>query len=259
MELAWLSSSTPPNSVSSEIHTSLLSQIHSSFATSTALAKTQYSHRFWAADPSISPLRGALAVWGLTIDDLSVASLHGTSTSKNDTNETAVIQSQLSFLGRSRGNILPCVLQKSLLGHGKGAAGAFAVNGCLQMLETGIIPGNKNADNIDGELRSRDLLFFPSETYKCPVGKGEGGLKAFSVTSFGFGQKGAQVIGVHPRYLFAAMQRGDYERYRAAVGKRMALADRALQEGIYAARNFVELKSKGFYEEGKTEESLLCK
>ncbi|KAM7186221.1 hypothetical protein V8F20_011491 [Naviculisporaceae sp. PSN 640] len=263
MELAWLSSSTPPSSVSSEIHASLLSQIRSSFATSTALAKTQYSHKFWTTDPSISPLRGALAVWGLTIDDLSVASLHGTSTSKNDTNETSVIQSQLSFLGRSRGNILPCVLQKSLLGHGKGAAGAFAVNGCLQMLETGIIPGNTNADNIDGELQSRDLLFFPSQTYKCPVAKSEGGLKAFSVTSFGFGQKGAQVIGVHPRYLFAAMEQGQYETYRAAVGRRMVLADRALQEGIYGGgangRKFVELKSKGYYEEEKTEESLLCK
>lgn len=86
-------------------------------------AQNTYGNEFWKHDNSISPLRGALAVWGLTIDDLSVASLHGTSTKKNDTNETAVIQSQLSFLGRSAGNVLPCVLQKSLLGHGKGAAG----------------------------------------------------------------------------------------------------------------------------------------
>lgn len=86
-------------------------------------AQNTYGNEFWKHDDSISPLRGSLAVWGLTIDELSVASLHGTSTKKNDTNETGVVQSQLSFLGRTQGNVLPCVLQKSLLGHGKGAAG----------------------------------------------------------------------------------------------------------------------------------------
>ncbi|KAM7196700.1 3-oxoacyl-synthase [Rhypophila sp. PSN 637] len=261
MELAWLSSSQSSPGPSPEIHSSLLSQIQLSHQTAISLAKTQFSHNFFSHDQSISFLRGSLAIWGLTIDDLSVASLHGTSTSKNDTNETSVIQSQLVHLGRSKGNILPCVLQKSLLGHGKGAAGAFAINGALQMLETGIIPGNKNADNIDSALQDRDLLFFPSETYNCPVAKAQGGLKAFSVTSFGFGQKGAQVIGVHARYLWASLAKGEYESYKSKVGKRMVLADRALQEGIYGfgGRRFVELKSKGFYDEDKTVESLLCR
>ncbi|KAK8091785.1 hypothetical protein PG997_002146 [Apiospora hydei] len=163
--------------------------------------RNMYGNDFWRHEPAISPLRGALATWGLTIDDLDVASLHGTSTKKNDVNETGVLQSQLAHLGRTRGNVLPCVLQKSLLGHGKGAAGAFAVNGSLQMLATGLIPGNRNADNIDAELRDRDLLFFPSQTYRQPLG---GNIRAFSVTSFGFGQKGAQVIGVHPKYVLAA-------------------------------------------------------
>ena len=39
---------------------------------------------FWKQDPRIAPLRGALATWGLTIDDLGVASFHGTSTVAND-------------------------------------------------------------------------------------------------------------------------------------------------------------------------------
>jgi fatty acid synthase subunit alpha len=34
-------------------------------------------------DPRISPLRRALAVWGLTADDIGVLSIHGTSTGAN--------------------------------------------------------------------------------------------------------------------------------------------------------------------------------
>ena len=88
-------------------------------------AHKTYGSEFWKGDTSISPLRGALAVWGLTVDDINVASLHGTSTVKNDLNETAVIQQQLEHLDRTKGNILPCVSQKWLTGHAKGAAGKF--------------------------------------------------------------------------------------------------------------------------------------
>jgi fatty acid synthase subunit alpha, fungi type len=86
-------------------------------------AQNTYGNEFWKGDSRISPLRGALAVWGLTINDLGVASMHGTSTVKNDANESNVIQQQLTHLGRAKGNILPCVCQKSLTGHSKGAAG----------------------------------------------------------------------------------------------------------------------------------------
>jgi fatty acid synthase subunit alpha, fungi type len=35
------------------------------------------------ADPRVAPLRRALAVWGLTPDDIGVLSIHGTSTGAN--------------------------------------------------------------------------------------------------------------------------------------------------------------------------------
>ena len=35
------------------------------------------------SDPHIAPLRRALAVWGLTADDIGVLSIHGTSTNAN--------------------------------------------------------------------------------------------------------------------------------------------------------------------------------
>jgi fatty acid synthase subunit beta len=35
------------------------------------------------SDPRIAPLRRALAIWGLTADDVGVLSIHGTSTGAN--------------------------------------------------------------------------------------------------------------------------------------------------------------------------------
>ena len=121
------------------------------------------------------------------------------------------------------------------------------------MLNTGLVPGNRNADNIDPALADRDLLFFPSATYAAADG-----IKAFSVTSFGFGQKGAQVVGVHPRYLFAALERREYEAYRGKVAERRRKADRSLQEGVYGGK-LVQLKEKSIYEDKDLEDYILNK
>ncbi|KAF2031174.1 fatty acid synthase alpha subunit reductase, partial [Setomelanomma holmii] len=248
MELAWIDSQSPldPNLINEY-------RARTQQATDRAIKDAQFAlgNDFWRADSTISPLRGALAVWGLTVDDITIASLHGTSTKKNDVNESSVLQSQLAALGRTKGNILPCIVQKSLVGHGLAAAGGFALNGCIQSLASRTIPGNRNADNIDPELQSRDLLFFPSETYKVREE-----VKAFSVTSFGFGQKGAQVIGVHPRYLFANVGAEEYERYRARVERRLARADQGLQRGIYGG-NLVNVKEENVYGSKDMEKALL--
>lgn len=119
------------------------------------------------------------------------------------------------------------------------------------MLNTGIIPGNRNADNIDNELQERDLLFFPSQTYSTPSG-----IKAFSVTSFGFGQKGAQVIGVNAKYLFATITEKEYNDYKDKVTARQVQSTRVLQEAIYGGK-LVQLKDKSVYEDEKLEEALL--
>ena len=170
--------------------------------------KYLFGNRFADQDPTIAPIRAALAVWDLTIDDIDFASLHGTSTSANDKNESDVLNKQMKHLGRSRGNPLIGIAQKSLTGHSKGAAGAYMLNGALQALQTGLVPANRNADDIDEKLRKDDFMLFPNKTLK------KAGLKAFSLTSFGFGQKGTQVIGVHPRYIFDTIERETHDQYR---------------------------------------------
>ncbi|KAM0249848.1 hypothetical protein ACHAQJ_008886 [Trichoderma viride] len=190
-------------------------------------------NNFWKSDPSIAPLRGALATWGLTIDDLKVASFHGTSTGANDKNESSAICQQLRHLGRSKGNAVLGVFQKFLTGHPKGAAGAWMLNGGLQILNTGLVPGNRNADNIDPIMENYDLIVYPSRSIQTD------GVKAFSLTSFGFGQKGAQAVGVHPRYLFATLDQKTYADYCAKVEARQKKAYRFFHNGMISNTLFV--------------------
>ncbi|KAB5545958.1 hypothetical protein GE09DRAFT_1133130 [Coniochaeta sp. 2T2.1] len=192
-----------------------------------------FGNNFWKQDPSIAPLRGALATWGLTIDDLDVASFHGTSTQANDRNESAVICNQLSHLGRKKGNAVLGIFQKYLTGHPKGAAGAWMMNGCLQVLNTGLVPGNRNADNVDKEMEQFDYIVYPNRSIQTD------GIKAFSVTSFGFGQKGAQAIGIHPKYLYAVLDEATYDAYRTKVEARQKKAYRYFHNGLINNTLFV--------------------
>ncbi|GAM42217.1 fatty acid synthase alpha subunit [Talaromyces pinophilus] len=205
-------------------------------------AQTSLGNEFWRRDPRIAPLRGALATWGLTIDDLDVASFHGTSTVANDKNESDVICQQLTHLGRSKGNAVLGIFQKYLTGHPKGAAGAWMMNGCLQVLNSGLVPGNRNADNVDKVMEKFDLIVYPSRTIKTD------GIKAFSVTSFGFGQKGAQAIGVHPKYLYATLDKAQFQSYRSKVEARQKKAYRYFHNGMINNTLF-RAKSKAPYED----------
>ncbi|KAG9234082.1 fatty acid synthase-like protein [Amylocarpus encephaloides] len=188
---------------------------------------------FWKQDPTIAPLRGALATWGLTIDDLDVASFHGTSTVANDKNESSVICQQLKHLGRKKGNAVMGIFQKYLTGHPKGAAGAWMFNGCLQVLNSGLVPGNRNADNVDQVMEQFDYIVYPSKSIQTD------GVKAFSVTSFGFGQKGAQAIGIHPKYLFATLDEATYAAYSKKVEARQKRAYRYFHNGMITNTLFV--------------------
>jgi len=190
-------------------------------------------NNFWKQDSRIAPLRGALATWGLTIDDLGVASFHGTSTVANDKNESDVICQQMKHLGRKKGNALLGIFQKYLTGHPKGAAGAWMFNGCLQVLNSGLVPGNRNADNVDKVMEKFDYIVYPSRSIQTD------GVKAFSVTSFGFGQKGAQAIGIHPKYLFAALDQAQYQTYKQKVQARQKRAYRYFHNGMITNTMFV--------------------
>ena len=213
-------------------------------------AMNSFGNAFWKRDPQIAPLRGALATWGLTVDDLDIASFHGTSTVANDKNESDVINKQMTHLGRTKGNALLGIFQKYLTGHPKGAAGAWMFNGCLQALNSGLVPGNRNADNVDQVMEKFDYIVYPSRSLQTD------GIKAFSVTSFGFGQKGAQAIGIHPKYLFATLDQAQYQTYAQKVQARQKRAYRFFHNGLINNALFVA-KTEAPYSAGDESKVLL--
>ena len=63
----------------------------------------------------------------------------------------------------SPGNAVPIMAQKSLVGHSKGGAAAWQKAGLLQSVESGVVPGNHDADNVDALFQQRSLLMFSSK------------------------------------------------------------------------------------------------
>ncbi|KAL7749388.1 fatty acid synthase alpha subunit Lsd1 [Sorochytrium milnesiophthora] len=199
-------------------------------------ALSNWGNDFYLGDPRIAPLRGALAVWGLTIDDIGVASFHGTGTKANDVNESDVVNKQFAHLGRTPGNAVPSIFQKYLTGHPKGAAASWMLNGVLQVLETGIIPGNRNADNIDAKLRAFEFILYPSISITTD------GLKAGLLKSFGFGQVGGEVLVLHPDFVLATLSENEYESYRARRDARHAQSYRYFHDALTGTGDFVRVK-----------------
>ncbi|KAJ2741812.1 fatty acid synthase alpha subunit Lsd1 [Coemansia sp. BCRC 34301] len=196
-----------------------------------------WGNEFWKGKPGISPLRGSLAVWGLAADDIGVASFHGTSTVANDKNESDVLNTQLRHLGRTSGHVVPVVCQKWLTGHPKGPAASFMLNGVIQILRTGLIPGNRNADNIGKELEAFDYALYLSKSVQTS------GIKAGLLKSFGFGQVGGELLVVHPDYLLATLTQEQLTEYNSKLQVRDAKSSRYWQDTLVGNHPFVQVKS----------------
>ncbi|KEF62585.1 uncharacterized protein A1O9_00558 [Exophiala aquamarina CBS 119918] len=231
---------------------SMVQEIETAAATKARSAKRTWGNDIRLQDPKIAPIKAALATWGLVIDDIAVASMHGTSTKANDTNEADVISTQLAHLGRTRGNPILAVCQKSLTGHPKGAAGAWQLNGCMQMLQTGIVPGNRNLDNVERNLRQYEHIVYPMESFRPR------NLRATMLTSFGFGQKSGLAICVAPKYLFSAIGKEAFDDYRPRVTMRQRSGNVAFQKALMTNSLFKAKESSPWDgPEGRLKEVLL--
>ncbi|CAO1626995.1 unnamed protein product [Sympodiomycopsis kandeliae] len=166
-----------------------------------------------------SKLQATLAGWGLNADDIGAASIHGTSTKANDKNESHCYHTMLEKMGRTPFNPLPISAQKSVLGHSKGGAATWAFNGCLQMLHTSTVAGNRNADDISPELKQYSNLLYPSAS----IQRTPEDLNATLLTSFGFGQVGGVILTLHPSHLLARLPESSFDKYMVARRGRQAL------------------------------------
>ncbi|KAJ2160105.1 fatty acid synthase alpha subunit Lsd1 [Coemansia sp. RSA 552] len=210
-----------------------------------------WGNEFWKQDPRIPPLRGSLAVWGLTADDIGLASFHGTGTKANDQNESEVLNVQMEQLGRTPGNVVPVVCQKWLAGHVKGGAAGLMLNGAIQSMRTGIIPGNRNADNIDPELKACGYALYLSKTVQTA------GIKAALLKAFGFGQVSGELLIIHPEYVLAAMDGQERDEYQEKVSRRGAKSHRYSQGVLVENHPMVQVKHRPPYSPEQEQAVLL--
>ncbi|MCO4761193.1 MAG: DUF1729 domain-containing protein [Myxococcales bacterium] len=149
-----------------------------------------------------SPLAQALDRFGLDADDIKVIYKHDTSTAANDPNENLIHQTIARALGRSAGNPLHIVSQKTLTGHSKGGAAAFQLIGLCQSLTEGVVAGNRNLECVDPAMRKFSDLTFSDRAMRSSEP-----MRAGLVTSLGFGHVGAIALVLNSLTFEAMLRR----------------------------------------------------
>ncbi|SPT54031.1 3-oxoacyl-[acyl-carrier-protein] synthase 2 [Actinomyces bovis] len=184
-----------------------------------------------------SRLARALAALGVEADDIAVVSKHDTSTKANDPNESELHTRLARALGRTEGNPLVAVSQKSVTGHAKGGAAVFQVAGLTEILATGLVPGNASLDVVDAPLEKDVFWVWPRTPMRLAGRGGVGGrvpgagpVRAGLLTSLGFGHVSGLIAMVHPGAFEAALrQQGGEEavsRWLARANDRLAAGTR---------------------------------
>ncbi|VEI13918.1 beta-ketoacyl synthase N-terminal-like domain-containing protein [Trueperella bialowiezensis] len=184
-----------------------------------------------------SRLARNLAKLGVSPDDISVLSKHDTSTNANDPNEAELHDRLAKALGRTAGNPLHVISQKTLTGHSKGGAALFQIAGLTQVFETGIVPANRSLDNLDPVFYERDYFVW----LRDPLNLGKRGpIKAALATSLGFGHVSSLMAIVHPGAFEAAIVRAHgreaADQWRTRAEARLRAGARHIEQGMIGRR-----------------------
>ncbi|MFD0705559.1 fatty acid synthase subunit beta domain-containing protein [Alloscardovia venturai] len=194
-----------------------------------------------------------LAKLGVSADDIAVVSKHDTSTNANDPNESELHNTVAHAIGRSDGNPLFVISQKSLTGHAKGGAAVFQMHGLTDLFHTGIVPANAALDVVDPKLERDDHMVW----FKKPMNIASTGhdVKAGLVTSLGFGHVSGFVAVVHPGAFEAAVRNENGEQalaqWRVKANARLADGARHLAEGMMGHAPLYESIDNRRYHEDK--------
>ena len=204
-----------------------------------------------------SKLARDLAKLGVTPDDIAVLSKHDTSTNANDPNEAELHDRLAKALGRTAGNPLHVISQKTLTGHSKGGAALFQIAGLTQVFQNGIVPANRSLDNLDPAFYERDYLVW----LRDPLNLGKRGpIKAAMATSLGFGHVSSIMAFVHPGAFEAAVERAHgreaADSWRGRAEARMRSGARHLEQGMIGRRDLYEpIEGRRFKEDSAAYDS----
>ena len=202
-----------------------------------------------------------LAKLGVSADDIAVVSKHDTSTNANDPNESELHNTLAHAIGRTGGNPLFVISQKTLTGHAKGGACIFQVNGLTQLFKSGVIPANVSLDCVDPKLQRDDHMVWVRKPLRIGGGEDEFGretagrpVKAGLATSLGFGHVSGFVALVHPGAFEAAVAKADgeaaLEAWRERANARLAAGQRHLEEGMMGRAALYEpIDNRRFHED----------
>ena len=159
-------------------------------------------------------------------------------------------------LGRSAGNPLYVISQKTLTGHAKGGAALFQMAGLTQIFSNGTIPGNKSLDCLDPAFEEDTFLVWPRQPLKV------GTVKAAVLTSLGFGHVAALVALVHPGAFEQAVALAHGEdaahAWREQATARLGAGTRQLAAGMIGhAPLFEEIDGRRFSGDAHEEEAAM--
>ena len=180
-----------------------------------------------------SPLARSLAALGVGVDDVAFVSKHDTSTNANDPNESDLHTRVGRALGRSAGNPLLVVSQKTLTGHAKGGACVFQVGGIIDAFRSGVIPANIALDCVDDKMEQ----YSPLVWLRSPLDlSARGPVRAAFATSLGFGHVSGFLALVHPGAFEAVVEREAgpeaLARWRSASDARLRAGSRHFEMGM---------------------------
>ena len=106
-----------------------------------------------------------------------------------------------------------------------------------------VVPGNRNADNIDGKLAQYEHLMYPNRSMHTT------GINAAMLKSFGFGQAGAEILLVHPKFLYATLGTDARSVYGRRRGQRHVQFMRSYHKMITGKAPLVNIKHRAPYTE----------
>lgn len=187
-----------------------------------------------------SQLAGALRGLGLSADDIAVVSKHDTSTRANDPNEAELHSVLQEALGRTPGNPLHVISQKTVTGHAKGGAALFQTAGLIEVFRDQVIPGNRALDCLDPVMSN----WMPLLWLRRPLSTAAAPVRAGVLTSLGFGHVSAMVVLSHPTAFEVALrqERGEAaaQEWRAQASERIQAGRRHLEDAMRGRASLYE-------------------